>query len=230
MRSYALKTGLAGLSDFIHSEYDQNYTTEKVALLAGTGGQPRILPQFALAALIVTAAATVTAGAVVGTGDGAIGVVTADAGAAEGVWQVIVIEPAADAGVFEVRRPDGSLDGIGNVGAAYNGGLNFTLADGAVNFAAGAYIPVTVAYPPDKAMKAVRWDPTATNGAQVIAGVNLWEATAPADADGECALAVRGPLIGRREALAWHAGVTEAQKSAAYARLSELGIECRASG
>lgn len=229
MRSYALETGLAGVSDFIHSEYDQTYTSEKRTLLAGSGGV-RLLPQFALIALVITATATVTAGAVVGTGNGAIGVVTADAGAPEGVWQVIIIEPAANAGAFEVRRPDGSLDGTGNVAVAYNGGLNFTLADGATDFVAGAYIPVTVDYPADKALKVVRWDPAATNGAQVIAGVNLFEATAPDGVDATCTTLERGPVVARREAIAWHSGVTDAQKADAWARLGDLGIQCRISG
>ena len=229
MRAFALATGLAGISDFIHSEYDQNFTSERRTLLAGSGS-PRVLPQFALFALLVTATATVTPGAVVGTGNGAIGTVTADAGAPEGVYQVIMIEPAANAGAFEVRRPDGSLDGTGNVGVAYNGLINFTLADGATDFTAGSYIPVTVAYPADKALKAVRWDPTAVNGAQIIAGVNLVEATAAVGVDGECTTLERGPVVARREAIAWHSGATDAQKAAAYARLEELGILCRQSG
>lgn len=229
MRAFAVNTGLAGISDFIHSEYDQTYTSERRTLLAGSG-VARVLPQFALFALLVTAAATVTAGAVVGTGNGAIGVVTADAGAPQGVYQVIVIEPAANAGSFEVRRPDGSLDGTGTVGVAYNGLINFTLADGATDFSAGAYIPVTVAYPPEKALKAVRWDPTAVNGAQNIAGVNLVEAIAAVGVDGECTTLERGPVVARREAIAWHAGVTDAQKAFAYAQLEELGILCRQSG
>lgn len=228
MRAYSVTTGLAGVSDFIHSEYDPTYTSEKRTLLAGVGG-PRILPQFALAAAIALGAATVTPGAVVGTGNGAIGVVTADAGAEAGTYQVVIIEPAANGGVFEVIRPGGELDGTGAIGVAYNGRINFTLADGATDFVAGDRIPVVVSYAAGS-QKIVRWDPTAVNGAQTIVGVNLWEAIAPEGVDGECTLVERGPLIGRREALNWHEGVTDDQKAAAYARLSELGIECRQSG
>lgn len=234
MRAYSVTTGLAGVSDFIHSEYDQTYTSEKRTLLAGSGAA-RILPQFALAAAIALGAATVTPGAVVGTGNGAIGVVTADAGAEAGTYQVVIIEPASNGGVFEVIRPGGELDGTGTLGAPFNGRINFTLADGATDFVAGDRIPVVVSYADgardgEGKHKVVQWDPTATNGAQIIIGVNLWEAVAPQNIDGDCTLAERGPLIGRREAIVWHAGVTDEQKAAAYARLSELGIECRQSG
>ncbi len=228
MRAYALTTGLAGLSDFIHSEYDQNYTSERRTLLAGSGGI-RTLPQFAIAAAIVLGAATVTPAAVVGTGNGAIGTVTADAGAVAGTYQVVIIEPAANGGAFEVIAPGGELDGTGTIGAPYNGAINFTLADGATDFVAGDRIPVAVSYAAGS-RKIVQWDPTATNGAQTIVGVNLWEAIAADGVDGDCTLVVRGPLIGRREALAWHAGVTTDQKTAAYAALADLGIQCRQSG
>lgn len=228
MRAYALNTGLAGISDFIHSEYDQNYTSERRTLLAGSGAV-RILPQFALVAAIMLGAATVTPSAVVGTGNGAIGAVTADAGAEAGTYQVVIIEPATNGGVFEVIRPGGELDGTGTIGVAYNGRVNFTLADGATDFVSGDRIPIAVSYA-EGSRKVVQWDPTATNGAEDIIGVNLWEAIAPVGVDGDCTLVVRGPLIGRREALAFHAGATNEQKTAAYAALSELGIECRQSG
>jgi len=70
---------------------------------------------------------------VVGTGNGAIGVVTADTGAAAGQYEVVIVSPAADGGAFQVIRPDGSLDGAGNVGSPYNGAINFTLSDGSAD-------------------------------------------------------------------------------------------------
>jgi len=97
---------------------------------------------------------TVTPGAVVsgsgGTpGNGAIGTVTADAGAMPGTYQVRILNPATNAGAFEVYRPDGSVDGDGTVGVAYNGMINFTLADGATDFSEDDRIPVTVSYSAD---------------------------------------------------------------------------------
>jgi hypothetical protein len=47
-------------------------------------------------------------------------------------------------GHLEVIKPDGSLDGTGVIAVAYNGSINFTLADGATDFVAGDYITVPV--------------------------------------------------------------------------------------
>jgi hypothetical protein len=79
-----------------------------------------------------------------GTGNGSIGTPTVDAGAQPGDYKVVIIEPGANVGTFEVFKPDGSLDGTGVVAVAYNGSINFTLADGATDFLAGDYITVPV--------------------------------------------------------------------------------------
>lgn len=229
MKAYSFETGLSGLSDLIHSEYDPTYTTDKRRLRAGSGAARAILA-FALVGTVLVGAATVTAAPVVGTGNGSIGAVTADAGAPAGVYQVLIIEPATDAGAFQVIRPDGSLDGAGNVGAAYNGTINFTLADGSANFVAGDRIPVTVAYGASVQSFDVPWSPAATDGSQTITGINLVAAEAPVGQDVELTVLARGPVIIRREAIAWPDGVTDSQKAAAYARLAELGIQPRISG
>lgn len=79
-------------------------------------------------------------------GNGAMGVVAVSAGAKKGVYKLVIIEPAANAGVFEVTDPDGVFVDNGNVAAAFSaGGLAFTLADGATDFAAGDSFDVTVA-------------------------------------------------------------------------------------
>ncbi|HZV83398.1 MAG TPA: head decoration protein [Brevundimonas sp.] len=228
MRAYAIETGLRGLSDLIHSEYDPTYTTDKGVLLAGAGGV-RVVPARAVVAKVLLGAATVTAGAVVGTGNGAPGVVTADAGAPEGLWQVVIVEPGANAGAFQVFRPDGTLDGAGVVGVAYNGGINFTVADGGVDFIAGDRFPVTVDYA-NAPGKFVRWDPAGVNGSQTVAGVACFEAVAEENVDGEITVLARGPAILRRENIVFHEGVTNDQKAAAYAALEALGLQCRQTG
>ncbi|MCA0366802.1 MAG: head decoration protein [Proteobacteria bacterium] len=229
MKAYSFETGLPGLSDFIHSEYDPTYTTDKRLLLAGAGGAVRAIAAFALVASVPTGAATLTPGAVVGTGNGAISALSADAGAQAGVYQVIFIASAANAGTFQVIRPDGTIDGTGNVGVAYNGMINFTQADGGTDFVAGDRREIAVAYPPGTT-KDVPWSPTGADGSQIISGANLFAAEAPVGQDVEITVLARGPVVVRREAIAWPAGVTEAQKTAAYARLAELGIQCRVSG
>lgn len=121
-------------------------TTRKVTVLSG-----QVLLAGAVLGLIALGAATITPGAAVsgsgGTvGNGSIGTVTADAGADAGIWQVRILNAASNAGTFEVIRPDGSVDGNGTVAVAYNGGINFTLADGSNDWVEDDRIPVTVEY------------------------------------------------------------------------------------
>jgi hypothetical protein len=74
------------------------------------------------------------------------------------------------------------------------------------------------------------WDPAATDGSQIITGVNLLSAEAPVGVDVELTVLARGPVIIRREAIVWPLGVTDGQKEAAYRRLASLGIQPRVSG
>ncbi|MEZ2220756.1 hypothetical protein [Rhizobium sp. RCC_161_2] len=79
-------------------------------------------------------------------GNGVMGAVTVSAGAKKGVYKLVIIAPAANAGAFEVSDPDGVFVDNGNVAAAFSaGGLAFTLADGATDFAAGDSFDITVA-------------------------------------------------------------------------------------
>lgn len=234
MKAWSITSGLKGLGDFLHSEYDPTYTTDTKFVAAGVG-VVRVLPERCLVAAVVLGAATVTPGAAVSAsggaaGNGAIGVVTADAGALAGEYSIVIIEPASDAGTFEVIRPSGVLDGVGAIGVAYNGMINFTLADGATNFSAGDRIPVVVSYAAGSG-DLVRWDPTAVNGAQHIIGVNVLDQEAAVGVRGDPApYLARGPLVGRKEGLVFHDGATNDQKLAAYAALEGLGIKCVTSG
>jgi hypothetical protein len=80
------------------------------------------------------------------TGTGTLGALTSDNDAVTGAWRVVCTTPQADGGVFAVYRPDGTFDGVAVVGVAYNSahGVNFTLADGGTDFAAGDEFVVTV--------------------------------------------------------------------------------------
>lgn len=234
MKAYQVSQAFGGLGQFLHSEYDPTYTTKTKVVLAGSGAT-RVLPERCLVAEILLGASTATPGAAVsasgGTpGNGAMTAVTADAGALAGVYHVLIIEPAANGGTFEVVRPDGVLDGAGVIGTAYNGMINFTLADGGTDWVSGDRIPVTVAYAAGSG-KLVRWDPTATNGAQIIIGVNVMDQEALDGADGDAApYLYRGPIVGKREGLVFHTGATSDQKLAAYAALEALDIKCEVSG
>lgn len=72
------------------------------------------------------------------TGNGVFGAITVTAGAKKGTYRVFIVAAATNAGTFNVEDPDGVLVGIGTVGVAFSkGGIAFTLADGATDFAVG---------------------------------------------------------------------------------------------
>jgi hypothetical protein len=102
------------------------------------------------------------------TGTGAMGTVTAGAGAMPGVYKVVMIEPGTDAGKFTVEDPNGVTIGTGTVAVAFSaGGIGFTIAD-ATDFVSGDSFTITVAEGTDEY---VPYDPAATNGASVAKGV-----------------------------------------------------------
>lgn len=107
-------------------------------------GAGKLLAGTVLGAILLAGA---TAAAFAGnTGNGAMGAIVVSAGAKPGVYKLVVIEPAANAGKFTVEDPDGITIGVGTVAAAFSaGGLAFTLADGATDFVSGDGFNITVA-------------------------------------------------------------------------------------
>ncbi len=79
------------------------------------------------------------------TGNGTMGAITVSTGAKLGVYKLTVIAAAANAGNFTVEDPQGITVDNGAVASAFSsGGLAFTLADGATDFAAGDQFTITV--------------------------------------------------------------------------------------
>lgn len=194
----------------------RNAGVAAITLLAGT-----VLAAITTGAL--SAAATAFAG---NTGNGAMGAVTVDAGAPTGTWKVLITEPATNAGNFIVERPDGSIDGQGDVAVAYNGGINFTLADGSTDFAAGDGfdIVVTAAAATGQGQYAIH-DPEATDGRQIAAGILFGEVTVPASGTADGAAIVRDAEV-RTAYLVWD-DHDAGEKTAAIAQLAALGIIAR---
>jgi hypothetical protein len=115
------------------------YSREEVVVAAGQN--------LAANAVIgqVTATATTVVAAAGNTGNGTVGTITLQAGVREGTYKVVFIEAAANAGKYELRRPDGTLVGVGTVGGAFAAGeLAFTIADGSTDFAAGDSFDIIV--------------------------------------------------------------------------------------
>jgi len=98
---------------------------------------------------------TVTAGALVGTGNGTLTGLAVHAGSTPkpGLWSLECVTATTNGGTFKLTDPDGvvvasALVMTAGVGAATSfsdkGGLDFTLTDGTTDFAVGAKFPITV--------------------------------------------------------------------------------------
>lgn len=190
---------------------------ESMTLLAG-----RVLGQKLLGAVAV--AAPVAIG--VNTGNGVFAATpTADAGAPAGNYDLVIIEPAANAGVFVVYKPDGTVDGRGAVGVAYNGTINFTLNDGATDFVAGDAFRTVVSYAAGS-LRYVALNPAATDGSQKAAGI-LWDGvTTGAGATAKATAVVRGPVEVIAALLGWGA-MSAPEIAAAKLELAALGVVLR---
>jgi len=173
---------------------------------------------------ITRGAATVTPTAASGnTGTGSIGTVTADAGAPAGDYQVVIIEPGTNAGKFEVLKPDGTLDGTGTVAVAYNGSINFTLAD-ATDFVSGDFITVNVAFAAGSGQY-VMHDPEGTDGRQNWAGFLIGSVTTGVGETAKAVAIVRSAEV-ISERLAWDDQDTT-EKAAALAQAAAQHVIAR---
>jgi len=158
----------------------------------------------------ITKATTATPAAVAGnTGDGTIGTVTIGAGAKAGVYKVTCVEPAMDAGEFIVEDPDGVNVGVATVASEFTGGgLTFTVADGATDFASGDAFTITIAAGSGKYKE---YNPANTDGSESAVAVLLDAVDATgADKDG---VAIARDAEVKSGALEWFSGATSNQKT-----------------
>ncbi|MCP4564056.1 MAG: head decoration protein [Bosea sp.] len=145
-------------------------------------------------------------------------------GAEVGKYAIVFIEPAANAGTFEVRHPDGTLDGTGNVGVAYDGSVKFTIADGGTDFVAGDIGAITLTAA-DGSLEYVPHDPAADDGSQYAIAV-LGETVDATDADRK-ALVVRRMALVRSSRLIFKAGISAPDKAGAVMTLASQLILAR---
>lgn len=212
------KTKLSGA--YLGESAALNIVNEEITILSGAGV---LDPGTVLGQVAEGGAATVVTAAGAGnTGNGVFAATpTADAGAPAGTYSVQIIEPAAAAGTFRVERPDGSLDGTGNVGVAYNGTINFTLNDGAVDFVAGDSFSVTVSW--SSTTKYAAHDPAAVDGRETAAAILFHEVDATAS-DQKSVATVRGPATIFEPYLTFKTGISAADKTAAKEALRAKGM------
>jgi len=188
------------------------YSREEVTIAAAAGA---MVPGTVVGKIDRAASATSAANAG-NTGSGTMGTITVTAGTAPGKYKLIITEAVTNAGNFIVEGPDGKLVGEGAVAAAFSkGGLAFTLADGSPDFALGDGFVITVA---GGSGKYVAYDPAATDGSGVAAGIT--RAAVPDSASDQKAVIIA------RHAEVMGAALT-GNDAAGTAALAALGILVR---
>ena len=211
------------VSDFLKFEGDRDYSREKVTILAGSGSA-RALTAGMVVGRVTKGAAT--GAAVAGnTGNGTITASpTVGAAAKVGQYRLVCIEPATNAGKFQVEDPDGVVIGVATVAVAFTTHLTFTIADGATDFVSGDSFTIDVAAGSGKVKQL---DLAATDGADKAYGVLLFDTTAADGTDGKGVVVVRHAIL-ETSNLVWPAGADANQKAAALATLANAGVLARA--
>ena len=203
---------------FILSEADGYRSREQIII-----GASQTLLAGAVLGAIPNGDPAVTPGTPVGIGNGTIGAWTADAGVAAGEWSIEILGTGATA-AFRVLRPDGSVDGVGAVGSAYNGGINGTLADGSTDWGAGTRIPFLVAYD-EAGFTHVKHDPEGTDGSQNFAGILFDAVTTGSGETAKGAAIVRDAEVVLDD-LVWD-DQDAAEKAAVVEAMAAVGIIAR---
>jgi hypothetical protein len=118
--------------EFLLSEANGTRSREEVIISAGNGK----VAAGTLIAKITSANAAVPTAKAGNLGNGVLGAITVGSLAITGTYLVTITEAAANGGAFSLMDPTGREVGTGTVGVAFTGGgLTFTMADGAVDFA-----------------------------------------------------------------------------------------------
>lgn len=211
--------------EFLHKEGDTSYTrgigevlkANNVVLQSGTilGRETR-------------GAQTLSAVAVAGdTTNDTIGTLTAAVNAPAGKFVIVGVATATNAGVFHVFRPDGTFDGVGKVGVAYDstakGGVGFTIADGSTDMAVGDRFEMTVAYAAGS-QKLVPLDYASAVGADKFAAILIDGVRVSATDTRNPQVLKRGDAIVIRDEVVFPVGATDQQKAATFAEMEAVRI------
>lgn len=150
---------------------------------------------------------------------------TADAGAPAGRYQLRIEAAAANGGLIGVYDPDGVRLGDVGVGVAYDGPINFTLNDGAVDFVVGDGFDVTVGY-----AAANLWtplDPAGVDGRERAAGIMFHKRRELLGADTRRGVVHLRDCDVNGKKIIWPAGMTEAARKTQEGYLAEAGVLVR---
>jgi len=156
----------AYLGDLVKREADDMLSREKVTILAG-----ELLSLGEVVGKITRSCPTTGTAAGGNTGNGTCGSVTMGIGAKLGTYTLTCTAAVTNAGVFQVKDPDGFLLPPATVAVAYaSSALNFTIADGSTDFVVGDSFTVAVSAGSGK-VKAL--DLTGVDGSQDAHGIAI---------------------------------------------------------
>ena len=162
-------------AEFIMSEGNGKISRAAITIASGEGV---IAPGEVLGKVSAdTGAVSVAAPVFAGTGGGTLTRATPayGAGVLEGVYRITCIEPAAGLGTFSIEGPNGVAVGIATVGAAFDGVIKFTIADGTPDFAAGDTFTLAVTIADAASAGSYRKaDPTNTDGSGVACAIAIY--------------------------------------------------------
>lgn len=160
---------------------------------------------------------------------GGAGVITMDpttpvlAGAQNGNYRVICIEPGTNAGVFEVFDPQGVSIGRANAaGAAFASQIKFTISD-ATDFASGDAFTITVNR---ESVTDEQASALPNDGSQVANAIIMYPCVTDGVSTKQSTFLVR-PCEVRASDLTWPAGISAANKGQAIEQLRNVGIILR---
>lgn len=173
-----------------------------------------------------------TAPTVVGTGNGAVSAITLGPDSKHGNYRLEITAAVANGGEFKLTSPDGDIVEQGFIVAGAGGTfvgankrqINFTLTEGATDFAVGDAFNILV-FNQLNGGKAVAWDPTTFDGRQVGYGV-LLHATDASAAD-KAGVAICRDAIVLKSALQFGAAITAAQRESFYRDLAARNVIAR---
>jgi hypothetical protein len=196
-------------------ESPSRFSREEVTILSGENvGVLSVLGKITKS---LPTAGTADAG---NTGNGTMTQVSGGDDTQIGTYTLTCTATAADGGTFAVAAPNGEALPDAEVGAAYvNPQINFTIGDGATDFAVGDIFTVEVSAGSGKC-KAIDFD--AVDGSQQACGIAAGDYDAGA-ADVKGVAFVRDASF-IASALVWPAGATTDQKNKALAELKAMGI------
>lgn len=212
---------------FLLSEGPGTISRDEGSLAASQSIEPGELLGVIAGSTGVTVSAAARAGNTAGAGAMTLASPAYTSKVKPGVYTVVCVEPATNAGSFRVEDPAGKEIGTAQVGVAFAKEIKFTIAD-ATDFVAGDAFEVTVDLGEgnDDGEQYVAFDPTATNGAEIPVAAACYPATTGA---GETAriVTIRRLAEFNDKYIRWPDSITDAQKSKAIRDLAQSGLIVR---